>query len=358
MVYTKSMQEMPTANLFENINFPRQISLIKTLRYVSFAVNDFILFLGFFIGFVWIFRIPGAYEKLFHKLHIYPFSSVLFLLSGAVLLFGAKRHLISSHKDAEKDESPWWNTWIPITLAAITAVFGFINLAQLSHAGLLSFFRISPFGGLCFFLTGLALIPPYTRILHRFHITQLFMFIISGLGIFVIWENVYQMFSPLPMQHIISIPLPTAFTLTLFSFGILIRWSNRGFLGNFTLDSTSSIFAFRLFLIQLISAPLIAFFVLALLQHTSYNMYQILTVIVVLSLFISSTLLWFNVKLLYRYDLEHLLMRESLKSHNIDLTTEKEDLRKKMIQLEQEKQQYADKLNTQVVWQDMADTLR
>lgn len=346
------MQEILSTS-FTAIHFPQRSDVIRRLRLISFVVNDIILFVSLLIFLVWIFHIPTINNVLFGGFGVSPFSSVLFILSGCSLLFGAKRHLMSAHESMSKDA--WYNTYIPVILCCITAFLGLFNFL---HVTLLpSFIKIPSFSGFCFFLIGVALIPPFTRILHRFHYTQFLFFIVSGLTVFVILENVYQGFSHQVLQHIVYVPLPTALIFAFFSFGVLLRWSNRGFFGNFTLDATASVFALRLFLINLLAAPIIAFLILFFMQKMPYNMYQILTVIVVIYTGISSLLLWVNVKLLYRYELEHLLMRESLRSHNIDLTAEKEELRKKMIQTEQEKQQYIDKLNTQNMWKAAVDTV-
>lgn len=351
------MQELSSPNSFADVHFPQRTALIKKLRFVSFLINDFILISSVFMLVIWSLRIPVLVDLFFTRFAALPFASVLFILTGLALLFGAKRHVMSV-QDTQKDASlPWWNTWIPVLLATLTAIFGFINFLHLTHDGVLSLFRTSSFGGLCFFLSGLALIPPFTRILHRFHITQFLMFMISGLAIFIILENIYQLFSGHTIEHIFFVPLPTALTFALFGFGILLRWSNRGFFGNFTLDSVGSMFALRLFMVHLLSAPLITMGILFFTQYMHYNMYQVLAIIVVCLTSTSLFLVWINVKLLYRYDLEHLLMRESLKAHNIDLQAEKEDLRKNMARLEQEKQQYLDKLNTQNTLQTITGEL-
>lgn len=49
-------------------------------------------------------------------------------------------------------------------------------------------------------------------------------------------------------------------------------------------------------------------------------------------------------------------MRESLRAHNIDLTAEEEALRKRIARVEQEKQQYLDKLSSENILQDVVDT--
>lgn len=349
------MQEMVIPSSLVTIEFPRQTTLIKRLRYISFAIDDVVLLLSALALFIFTTNIFGLKVSFLDTLAISPCIPVLFILSGTTLLFGAKRHLISIHHATEEEAEPKWLTLIPIALAGVTTAIGFINVVQITNTGVVSLFHTSIYGGFCFFLIGLALIPPFTHILHRFHISQFLIYLVSGLNVFVVLENLYQLLSPSPMQHIFQVPLVVALIFTVFCFGILLRWSNRGFFGNFTLKSTVSMFALRLFLINLISGPVITFLVLLTTQNASYNLYQVITIIVSLFTVLVSALLWVNVKLLYKYDLEHLLMRESLRSHNIDLTTEEEELRRRIAHIEQEKQQYLDKLTSENILKDVVD---
>ena len=346
---------MPEVHQFTTIHFPRQISLIKKLRYVSFIINDIALVVSLFTLIVAVTNFPVLRRLIFHTLAVFPFTPVLFIFSSIVIFFGAKRHQIDTHYDSEVEKRPLWNFAIPLFFAVIVTAVGFINFTNITNTGIVSIFRSSQYTGFCFFLLGLALIPPYTRLPHRFHITQLFIFIVSALNMIVLLERVYQLFSSHPMQQIVPVSLPVAFSFVFFCFGLLLRWPNRGFIGNFTLDVTASVFAFRVLMINLISAPLIAFIVLFALQKTSYNLYQVLSIVVIISTVTSSLLLWINVKLLYGHELEHLLMRDSLRNHNVDLVKEEETLKKRMDELQQEKEEYQEKLDSQSAWQDVAE---
>jgi len=346
---------MPEIHQFTGIHFPRQIGLIKKLRYVSFIINDVTLILSLFTLIVGVTNIPLLRNVIFYTLGVFPFTPVLFIFSSIVLFFGAKRHQFDTHYDAEEEKRPWWEFGIPLFFAALVAGVGFMDFTDITNNGIVSIFHSSPYTGFCFFLLGLALIPPYTRIAHRFHITQLFVFIVSALNVFILLESIYQLFSQHPLQQIIPVSLPVAFSFVFFCFGVLLRWSNRGFIGNFTLESTASVFSIRVFLINLISAPLIAFITLFVLQKTSYNLYQILGIVAIITTVTSSMLLWINVKLLYGHELEHLLMRESLRTHNVDLVKEEKTLRERMDQLQVEKQEYQEKLHTQNAWRDAAE---
>lgn len=351
------MQEVTTPGALSTIHFPRQIGLIKALRYVSFVINDITLLVSLLALFAWATNFSFAHTLLFHTLAVFPFTPVLFIFAGIVLLFGAKRHLLGTHFDAEIEKRPWWSFGVPLFFATIVAVVGFMDVANLMNIGILALLHSSPYTGFCFSLLGLALIPPYTRIPLRFHITQFLVFIVSILNMFIVLESTYQFFSPLPAVQLVHASLPVALCFVFFCFGLLLRWSNRGFIGNFTLDSTASVFALRVFMINLISAPILAFIVLFIMLKTSYNLYQVLALVVVGLACTSSMLVWINIKLLYSHELEHLLMRESLRAHNVDLAKEEVTLQKRMDQLEQEKQEYLEKLKSQSAWQDATDRL-
>ncbi len=346
------MQEI---HQFAGFQFPRQIGLIKKLRFVSFIINDITITVSLLTFLFWVINVPFLQNIIIHTLVVYPFTPVLFIFSGLVLLFGAKRHQTDTNYDVETEKSSWWEFGIPLIFATLVALVGFIDFANFTNVGILSIFHSSSYTGFCFFLLGLALIPPYTSIPHRFHITHLLIFIISAINVFIILETIYQFFSPLPAQQTMHVSLPVAFSFVIFCFGVLLRWSNRGFIGNFTLDATASVFAFRVFMINLISTPVIALITLFLLQKTSYNMYQILSIVVIVSTVASSMLLWYNVKLLYGHELEHLLMRESLRAHNVDLTKEEETLRKSMDLLQKEEREYKDKLEVRNKLFDITD---
>lgn len=346
---------MTEIHRFVGIHFPRQVVLIKKLRYFSFIINDITLLVSLFTLIVEATKFPILWNLFFYKLVVFPFTPVLFIFSSIVLFFGAKRHQIETHYDTEVEKRPLWEYAVPLFFAIVVAVVGFCDFANFTNIGRLSIIHSSSFTGFCFFILGLALIPPYTKIPHRFHITQLFIFIVSTLNVFIVLDNAYQLFSSHPIQQIVHVSLLVAFSFVFFCFGILLRWSNRGFIGNFTLDSTASVFAFRVFLINLFSAPIIAFIALFILQKTAYNLYQVLSIVAIVSTVTSSMLLWINIKLLYGHELEHLLMRESLRAHNVDLIKEDEKLQKRMDQLQQEKQEYQEKLDSQSTWQDVVE---
>lgn len=80
-------------------------------------------------------------------------------------------------------------------------------------------------------------------------------------------------------------------------------------------------------------------------------------IIVVLFMVLSAFLAWLNLKLLYQHELEHFVMQEELRIHNINLQLSNEDLAAKMQELETTRKQYASKLTYQDNFRDLAETL-
>ena len=66
---------------------------------------------------------------------------------------------------------------------------------------------------------------------------------------------------------------------------------------------------------------------------------------------------WFNIKLLYKLELERFAMKEELRIHNIHLKLSNEDMAIKMDELEKAKQKYASHLNYQDKFMDIVETL-
>jgi hypothetical protein len=339
------MSQTTSQYSFKGIYLPKRKLLTDRLQIASFAINDTVLIISISFLFVWFINIFGGNIVLPDQFSISPLGRMLFIFSSISVFFSAKKHIYSP--DQKHLKRLTWILLIPIFFASITALFGFLSFTRLTSLFGMPFVQTTQYSGFCFFLIGLALIPPFTRISHRFHVTQALLFIVIALNAIVILESVYQTLSPFPMQQIFSVPLITAILLSLFCFGILCRWSNRGFVGNFTLDSVDSILALRLVLVIFVFVPLIGFLVLLLTQNTLYNVYEVVTLIVVFITITSFTILWINIQLLYNYDLEYFLMKEALRVYNIDLKLGKEKLEKEKGEIEKTNEEYRGKLNNQ-----------
>lgn len=337
-----------------DIHLPQRKALTSRLQQLSFIINDIILAISLLALLGWCSSLFFKRTTIIETLHVYPFAFVQFLLVGSSLLFSAKRHFFNP-KDNTLVKQPGWTIIAPILFAAMAAVFGFIDFSHLNQV--FPAVSTTAFSGFCFFIIGLALIPPHTRLPHRFHITQFLVFGVLVVNLFTVLENVFQVLSSQPFQHIMIVPLPTAFIFVLFCLGILWRWSNRGFFGNFTIASDDSVLALRSLLANFISTPTIAFIVLAITRNSSYNVYQIVTLVITGIALVTALIIWINIKVLYKHDLEHYLLKESLRVHNVDLTLEKKAQEVKMKELDQEKQRYLEKLNYQNTFQNVAERL-
>lgn len=348
------MSEKTNTYSLASIHLPQRKTVTKRLQELSFILNDIVLAAAFLFLVLWIIHAHVFNFPVLVFFRVYPLASVLFIFSGLSLLFSAKKHVFNPQTNTKIVENPW-STWIPILLGTLTAALGLLNVTHLNNGTILQGLYLSQYGGFCFFLIGLALIPPHTTIPHRFHITQALVFTVLFINSFTILETFYQLLSAQPIQHIIFVPLGTAILFAFFCIGVICRWSNRGFFGNFTLDTMDSTLALRLLVINLFTAPLIGFGILFLTQNSGYNIYQIATLIITCITIVSIFLGWINIKFLYKYDLEHFLMRESLRVHNIDLKMEKASEEAKSAQLAEEKQKVVDKLSYQSKFRDVAE---
>ena len=180
-----------------NLEFPRQIQLIKRLRFLSFLINDVVLVGSIGAILYLLIQSLGITLPLLSNIKYQPITPVLFVFTSITLLFGAKRHQLNSERNTEKESRPWYIIWIPIMLAEITALVGFLNMLSLMRDGLPSFLYLSPFSGFCFFLIGLSLIPPFTGIRHRF----LYNFVESFNGRTTDFGSVYSGSNPGSTTH-------------------------------------------------------------------------------------------------------------------------------------------------------------
>ena len=116
-------------------------------------------------------------------------------------------------------------------------------------------------------------------------------------------------------------------------------------------------YALRLLLVSLASAPFIGAAALLLAPAASPSLAQVTATTVVLYIALSTILAWLNLKLLYRHELEHFVMQEELRVHNIHLKLSAEDMAAQVQQLESTSQQYVSKLNYQDNFRDLAESL-
>jgi hypothetical protein len=236
-------------------------------------------------------------------------------------------------------------------LGGITSLAGFLSIFNFFGQ-----YSVPPMVGFTFLFLGLALALPHTKITHRFHVTQFLSYGIIIISAVTILGYTYELLTPGFVNPLIPIPLNTAILLFLLCHSMLLRWSNRGFFGNFTIDCFSSVYALRLLLIDLAVSPIVGFIVLAV-TKTEQSRYIVMALVVLLLMVVATIIAWFNMKLLYKYELEHFAIKEALRVHNINLLLDKKTQDIKLTALEEEKKSYANKLNNQDTFKDIVDSL-
>jgi hypothetical protein len=341
------------------IHLPARHTLVRRLKKASFIINDSILCISavFLVGSIVHFRlfenVLGGFLK------ISPLIILLFMLAGIILLFSAKE-LVSNQQSKKKHVLKSLVGLIPVFCSGIVLLVGFINIFRMDFNGnvLIDGSQITPLIGFNFYLIGFALIFPYVKFTHRFHFSQLLLFIVIMLNSVTILCYMYQNLSPFIVRQNL-IPLNVAMLTALFCIGVLLRWSNRGFFGSFTNDSFSSLFALRLLLINAVVTPIIGFITLLITKHGFYNndVYQQVALVVVMVVMTSTVLAWFNIKALYQFELEHFVMKETLRIHNIDLKSDVNDKEEEVEVLEITKQKYLDALNHEDALKNLTERL-
>ena len=242
-------------------------------------------------------------------------------------------------------------------ISVTTLAFAFLVMALLLDGGLvlifggsvlvsgvvMTFLLSEPVTGGCFLVFSLALLLSQTKMWHRFSLAQMlffFVLIISGMSIL---EFMYRFFLAVkPTTGLVFVPFGTAIIFGLAGVAGLFKWPNRGFMAIFCADTLSTKYALRLLAVKTGLIFTSSFLMLAGTEG--------MIIFVILLGVISAFLAWLNIKLLYKFDLEHFLMKEALRVNNISIQMSMEDL-------EKEKGKYINKLNYQDKYRDVVESL-
>jgi predicted membrane protein len=157
--------------------------------------------------------------------------------------------------------------------------------------------------------------------------------------------------------HLTYMPFNSSAIFVLLCISILLRWPDRGFVGIFTTDSISSKFSLRLLFINLIVTFIIGIIILIGMKKETYSAFEVIAVLIISFMLLSSVFAWINLKLLYRYELERFIMKEELRVHNITVNLDTEDLTDKMVELEDKNKEIADKLSSRNRLMDINENL-
>lgn len=269
--------------------------------------------------------------------------AVLFALTAGSLLF-----------HATEKSSPAVKFIFPLIHLLCGALVSLICLGAL--IGLIR--SLNPRVALSFLGLGVSLMLPYVKTPNfRFRTAQGLAFFVLVATAIPLLTQVYQLLLP-PVSRVTTLtPFSQSLALLLLCQAILLRWPGRGVVGVFATQSLNSMYALRLLLVSLASAPFIGAAALLLAPAASPSLAQVTATTVVLYIALSTILAWLNLKLLYRHELEHFVMQEELRVHNIHLKLSAEDMAAQVQQLESTSQQYVSKLNYQDNFRDLAESL-
>lgn len=331
-----------------HIHLPSNRVLSQRLENFSFFTGLFVLCLAGVVLSSWIFHLSLLASFSANFLAITPLTAILCIVAIVSLFIGEKPQPIG--KTAKTPGA--FAVFISVACAAIVLAGGIgISFWAYAMGSALSV------RGMSFILIGLALILPYTNILHRFHFVHSFSFTVMVIQSIPLLGFLYRLLSPGLSTHILYISTDEALLVFLLCHAILLRWPDRGFVGMFTIDTASSVFAFRLLIINFLLTPVVGIVSLLGARLFGYTSPETIAVFAVLLMGIGAVLSWFSISLLYRLELEHFLMKEELRVHNIDLKLGEEEMAAKAAALAETNKEYAKKLTYQDTYKDLAERL-
>ena len=214
----------------------------------------------------------------------------------------------------------------------------------------------NPIVGMCLLLSGSWLILPHTKLLHIYHTVHFLIFVVLIVSSTILLRYAYGLIFPLNSSFI-NMPVNSAILFFLLCASSALRWPARGFIGMFTTDTLSSMFALRLLIISVITTTILGFLSLLGVLLGIYNKHEAVAVFAMSQIALSTILAWLNAKLIYKLELERFLILEELKIHSIDLQMGNEELTVKMKGLDKTNKEYLDKLNNQEKFGDVIDSL-
>jgi len=335
----ESAYSLTGLHLLENRN------LSHNLKKLSFAGSVVVLSASLVVLAGWIGNIAMLKSFFFAAPPISLLTDILFIITSAVSLPQF------SHTSSEQ-----FKKWYSLTLLLCGIALMGITLARifLYLTGPLYTRSIIEFS---FLFVGLALVISQTKIIHRFHIVQLLMMMVVVVSEIVILGFLYQFFSTGTVTHILVIPINTSIFFAFLCHAWLLKWPNRGFVGMFTTDTLTTKFSLRILVSEALLIPMIGLICLVIGQSSFYSPSEIVALVVIVMIVMIGVFSWLNVKLLYKYDMEYFLMKESLRINNITIKMTSEEMVGKMLELEKTKGEYANKLNYQDNFRDVAEGL-
>jgi len=224
----------------------------------------------------------------------------------------------------------------------------------MSGFGLIYTKQINQNIGFSFLLIGFGLLLSKLKFLGRFHLSQLFAFVILIINSMVILESLYL--QSLSVKVVIPYtPLILAVTFVMSCMAIILRWPARGFMSMFTTESISSRYAFESLIVNVITIFVVGYIISVLLRTGILASYESIAVLAILLIVFTVVFAWINIRLLYRLELERFVMREELRVHNISLQLGNEDLVSKTKELQEKNNECIDKIDNREKYMDVIE---
>ena len=317
------------------IHIPENTSLTSTLRQVSLGIGLALTCSALVILFGW------ATNNLLLK-SLLPSSPAISVTTTLGLLL-CSAIIILEEKISEKD---YLRQKTKMSMGTLSAALGLIVIAL----GV-SQIQIEMGIGISLIALGAATVFARIKTNHHYHIVHILILVALSLNSMAMLNHAYKIFFPISLK-VPTVPLNIAILFFLLCAAFSLRWPGRGFIGIFTTDTGSSMFAIRLLVVSVVSTSILGFIVLLGTKLGLYEDHEEVAIFAILLIILSTILSWLNSKLVYKMELERFLLREQLRIHNIDLTLGNEDLTTKMRGLEKRNEEFADKLDNREKLQD------
>jgi hypothetical protein len=332
---------LETTYSLEEIHLPENKKLVRFFKNASFALTFLLLFLS--VLFFVINPLLPAGQKLL------LISLLGFLCICLQLLIEKKIGAVGFMEKGTK----WEKRLLPIfffLLTVVVVIIGIFHLFNPANKGI--------FIGINLLLVGIGITIPRLKFMHRFHFAQTIIIIALLYSSFTLLNYLYnKLFLLNQGVEFILASLFIFVSWWIACIASLLRWPNRGFMGIFTADTMSSIFALRILIINIFTTPVISLLVLIGTERHILDRYEEIAMLVIILILLSSILAWLNIKLLYRLELENFLMKEELRIHNISLKLGNEELVSKMTSLEKTNKEYANKISYRDKFEDLSERL-
>jgi len=267
----------------------------------------------------------------------------VFLFAGVIstclfLLFQKKRHNALQLSNARKILS--------VVILLFIILFGILSILSSPNNFYSGF-------ALCVF--GVSMILIFTKLIHRYHFSQLILFFTILLIALSFYKSVYVVISTQSLlTQTNSLILSALFIICCQA--LLLSKPDRGFLGMLTIDSPSSRLSLRFLVYLIVVPPVMSFSLLTAGYMKLFDKEMTIPLLAIFLNLMSLTVNWLNMKLLYKFERERYLIGEALRVNNIQLEIKSEDLNIRVNELQKEKDEVTSKVNNSQSLQEIVSS--